>query len=582
MNVVILGETGVGKSTFINAFANYLQSQSLQEMLNNPNKVISLMATEFQMTDPDTGKLVSCKFGEKSAEENRAVQTVGASFTQSCKTYSFSVGRVTIRIVDTPGLVDARGYDQDNININAIMSYLQHFEKVHAFLFLFRAETVRMQAAFVYCFKAFLNKLHKDAVQNIIFVNSHARPCLYNPSGTAAILDQILEDVRRESRIELYRQHSKTTTDANDFYIDSEAFRLLVAHLNGIKFSTETVKEFSASWNHSSKVSKKIFEYARTLTPHKVSSTRSIHTVQIMYQALVQPMVEIKKTIAANLARAEDEKEELKTTQLSIEDLRKKVFMKMTFLETTTLAHPRTVCTHADCTKLQTVAGETLNVHKVCHDECQLEPNYQSLGHPALMKCVAFSPNHVESSKCTECGHTFHLHRHTNVEYKQVEKTVENPVIKKKIDDSMGAVSIQEEMVLDNEEMIETLQASMAQIEQTSLKTVCYLQQNSIVPVNDSLLKYLDTEIRLRESDPKSADMLNTLKDWRNSHDEQIKTFKRLRDRGEAKIITIEEINKHLEDMFQLPDYGEKLKETHKKITEKDSMHYQEYSSNSS
>ena len=87
---------------------------------------------------------------------------------------------------------------------------------------------------------------------------------------------------------------------------------------------------------------------------------------------------------------------------------------------------------------------------------------------------------------------------------------------------------------------------------------------------------YLDTEIRLRESDPKSAEMLNTLKDWRNRHEVQISTFVAQRDRGEAKKITIEEINKHLEDMFQLPVYGEKLKETHKKITEKDSMHYQE------
>ena len=414
-------------------------------------------------------------------------------------------------------------------------------------------------------------------MQNIIFVNTHAKPCFYNPSGTAGILDKILEEIRRESQIELYRHHINTTTYANDFYIDSEAFRLLVAHLNGIKFSTETVTEFSASWNHSSSVCKKIFEYARKLTPHKVSSTRSIHTVQIMYQALVQPITEIQKTIALNLARVRDENEALKKTQLSIEDLEKKVLMERTFLETTPLTYPRTVCTHADCTKLETsLAGETLNVHTVCHDPCYLEPNYQSVGHHALMECAAFNPYNVESSKCTKCGHTFHFHRHTNLEYKQVVKQVENPDIKKLIEDRMGAVSIQKQMILDNEEEIKTFQASKAQIEQTSLQIVCYLQQNSIVPVNDSLLMYLDTEIKLRESDPKSADMLNTLKDWKSSHEVQIETFLAQRDRGEAKKITIEEINNHLEEMFQLPVYGEKLKEIHKKITEKDSLDYQE------
>ena len=578
LNIVILGETGVGKSTFINAFANYLQSHSLQDMLNNPNKVIALMATEFQITDPSTRQLKSCKFGKKSVEEDRAVQKVGASFTQTCKTYSFSVGSITIRIVDTPGLADGRGVEQDEMNINSIMSYLQHFDKVHAFLFLFRADTTRIQTSFVYCFKAFLNKLHKDAVQNIIFVNSYAKPCFYNPAGTASILDQILEDIRREGRIELYRRHDDTT-ESNDFYIDSEAFRLLVAHLNGIQFSAQVVQEFSASWDHSSLTCKKLFAYARTLQPHNVSSTSSIHVVQIMYQALVEPMAEIQKTISSNMERVKSENEKLKNTKLSIEQLEKDVYMKWRFWETIQLPHPRTVCTHKNCTTVQaTEAGESFNVYTVCHEECNLEPNYQSRGHPALMECVVFNPNHVASSRCNNCSHTYDHHMYINVKYKQVEGTRVNPKIKRLIEEHQGAESIQNNWVLENNKTIEMLQQSKTKIEETSVQTVCYLAQNSIVPVNDSLIKYLDAEIQLHENDPNSAPLLKTLRDWKFSHQERFANFvNQQRKHGVAtEQITTEEIHQHLKELFDLPEYGEKLRDLYKKITEKDSRSYQE------
>jgi len=245
LNVVILGEAGVGKSTFINAFANYLQSQSLQEMIDQPNKVISVMATECTLTDPSTGQLKTCSLGKKSTEEELAVKNPGASFTQSCTTYSFSVNSVTIRIVDTPGLVDSRGTEQDNININNIMSYLQHFEKVHAFLFLFKANTERLQPAFQYCFKAFLNKLHKDAARNIIFVNTNSRTSLYNPAGTAALLDTMLEEVRKENKIELYRHYGlPDSPDTNDFISTVKRFAFWLRSRMGFISELKRLRNF--------------------------------------------------------------------------------------------------------------------------------------------------------------------------------------------------------------------------------------------------------------------------------------------------------------------------------------------------
>jgi DNA replication protein DnaC len=52
INILLLGPTGVGKSTLINAFANYLINDTLEEAIKDEMQVI--IPSFFTLTTPDT------------------------------------------------------------------------------------------------------------------------------------------------------------------------------------------------------------------------------------------------------------------------------------------------------------------------------------------------------------------------------------------------------------------------------------------------------------------------------------------------------------------------------------------------
>ena len=122
INILILGETGVGKSTWINAIANYLEFQCLEDAkADNASKIISLIPSSFAFIERNVEHQIS--IGKTDQNEN--TQAVGKSATQGPKQHQFKYGPIIINFIDTPGIGDTRGIEKDKENFTDILSFIR-------------------------------------------------------------------------------------------------------------------------------------------------------------------------------------------------------------------------------------------------------------------------------------------------------------------------------------------------------------------------------------------------------------------------------------------------------------------------
>ncbi|XP_055347684.1 uncharacterized protein LOC129594856 [Paramacrobiotus metropolitanus] len=185
INILVLGEKGVGKSTWINGFANYATYTTLDDALREP---LYLIPGHSITLDENYGRQVVIMGNSDNEGE-----TPGQSCTQMPKTYVFRKGNNIIRLIDTPGIGDTRGTEQDKKNFQFIMDHLSHYDSLHGICILLKPNNARLTVMFQFCIKELLSHLHRDACENIVFVFTNARSTFYRPGDTYQALYKLVE-----------------------------------------------------------------------------------------------------------------------------------------------------------------------------------------------------------------------------------------------------------------------------------------------------------------------------------------------------------------------------------------------------
>mgnify|MGYP001034389244 FL=1 len=300
-NILLMGETGVGKSTFINAFANYIAFNSLEQAKSN--EPIVIIPVSFILTTGDNFDEKIIKFGEIDSLNNENFNDIGQSVTQHCKSYVFNIGKSDkkLRIIDTPGFGDTRGLEQDDQNIEHILHYVNNLSHLNAICFLFKPNSQRLNICFRTCFNQIFSFLDPSAKKNIIFCFTNGRSTFYTPGDTAPLLKTMLNSLSIKD-IPFGKE--------NAFCFDSEAFRYLVALRNDIPFSDAAEREYQQSWSVSVKESERFVNYIAKQTAIDLTNRewQSVKHAQFQILYMIRPLLETIRNILRNIIICENNK----------------------------------------------------------------------------------------------------------------------------------------------------------------------------------------------------------------------------------------------------------------------------------
>ncbi|CAF1295474.1 unnamed protein product [Adineta ricciae] len=563
INIILLSETGAGKTTFINALANYLFYSTLNEALNGEMKV--LIPASFSILDPASDQNESIRISVGEPSDHEKCHAVGQSSTQICQSYVFLFRNRVLRLIDTPGLGDVRGVDQDTTNCDHILSYLSQYEHLNGICMLFRPNEERLGVSFRFCFKQLLAHLNINAAENLMFVFTSGKATFYRLGSTASLIKELLKEIKETWNIDVpFNVH-------NSFTFDNEAFRLLATHKNNIDVPVHDRTSYDKSWEKSVEETIRLLKKINQCGLHAVRDSLSINTARQLIRQLARPIGEIARLIQENIVQAEQGKQNILNRSTST--------VPATIIQkagkSIPLAYPRTVCTTKDkCTEVITVGADTkINYKTHCHSRCYLSGvTAESLGHPILQKCSAVNK---ETGQCKKCGCHWNAHMHITYVYETYNTYV-------KINDCTLRTAIAD---IDN--LVEGLQREQAAIVDICNQLIRFVRKHSMIPYNDDVIQYIRYYIREEENKYQNGanniGVLEGLKKMVEDHEQATKLFKETSTNRKFSVADdlsdCENVFTLVSKLYDLPINGASIREQVERVQQHqvDATHQQEH-----
>lgn len=570
LNVLILGRTGVGKSTWINAFVNYLLHPSLDEGLEAEKLswVIPFAFRTYSVNkDGEFEDLkVSVGFDQRASSPHSSNQkigvqeqdgTAGGSATQRTVVHKVQIGRRLVRLIDTPGIGDTRGAAKDRENLSDIVGTLRTYKRIHGILILLKPNEQRLDLMFKFCVQELLTHLHRNAAQNIAFGFTNTRGTNYRPGDTFDPLRQLLQ---RFDDIKI------TLRKDSVYCFDSESFRYLAARKT-VGESMGQLEENRASWDYSVSEARRLLDHFTRLPPHNVTSTINLYETRFRIVGMTRPMAEIADAIRSTILVNQDDIKELSDISARGQGLLKLLKVKVKTVTAKHIDEPRTTCSHPDCVEHSTTGVGGIDGKEVlktvyksgCHSPCHLgNVKLDSIGDGHLRDCWAMQGEH-----CRVCNHHWMDHLHVNYLLEEGMKEVEDPDIKALVKSNASNAHKKEAGIAAKKSLIEELEGELDTIRSATAQFGIFLKRNAIMPYNDATLDYLDRCIEEEAGKVQaggSAEKLENLKKYRKEYEQEILHLEEYMEKGDEELLLDQEgVDIMMENLYSLKHYGSML-----------------------
>ena len=427
--VLVVGETGAGKSTLVNTLVNYFRGGSL-------SCIKVAVPTKFlQSTEPEAEQST-----ERSIHDNTESNTVGSvPYVLRKITNSTDLHKKTFVIVDTPGLADTNGVDQDDINIGTILDAANRCPSLSAIILVANGTVAR----FGNNVKVTLSRLNGNipdiALKNIVYVMTN--------SATKARSNFNVEGAPFAPKYVCYMNNSAFSSDPKEW--SSHTMRYLVDDWRASMYVVHELMKGIMQMGHIATDQFAQMKKQRDLVKFTLHEARcKVEELQVVQNDILD--------IEAKMRRAKED-------QSRFSDYTRQKMEKRVEWEDT--PYHNTLC--STCTT-------------VCHQQCGLE-EVKVAGDMRFLCCAAFSG----AQHCTVCGGetrcTHAVHYHACKLPRVVEETLEEVLQDVKADydaatEGLSQATLQMSKLTDSKKLIEAYIAQLAQdilASCTGIKDIC-------------------------------------------------------------------------------------------------------------
>ena len=423
MNIILLGKSGVGKSTWINSFFNYLMHGSFRSAAEN-GPVYAPVCTKFHIanqhanTDDIRQRLITIQIGEPENHcEEYASGNLNASATKMPMSHKVEArdGNYTITLIDTPGVRSTIGKDDeknskmvDEENVSYILNHMGRYPYINAFIVLLKPDEEKLDHAFASTLKTIFSQLDKSAKEHVVFIFTHSSYCQFDDTKTVVALSNFLKQEGIDIEINM----------RNVFYFDSSPFRYLATKCYGHQPKEDGFHMLDC-WNKSVENCKRMIAYINQLGMHDTSFNEAINDTKSMIKLIINPLVKICKV----------NEENINTLNEAYENLATKKGIQVIYLKEKVLAYKKldkslTVCTNSDCFRKERILEDGKEVIKnlydpICCSDCKVPfTSHDQPGSIMLFFCRSMD----WSGKCRICKHPRTEHVHIAYELDEAER----------------------------------------------------------------------------------------------------------------------------------------------------------------
>ncbi|CAF0776825.1 unnamed protein product [Didymodactylos carnosus] len=447
-NVLVIGETGSGKSTFINYLANHFHNGTLKNL-----KIA--IPTRFHLTP-----------NENFPHRENDVKDGKSSKTVDCQQYRFDLSvdnkDISICFIDTPGLSDTGGMTQDIENVNKIFEFVEHLSDLSAILLVLNGANSRMTVNVKNVIEKFRDRIPNVISNNFITVltNCHQYSANFNAKATG-MSDMSTVFCMQNSALSSNPKHWDANTLAtiqSDWKESQETIDNILRKVLAMKsIPTNTFKDMQDDRN-------------------KIRGL--LHDSRLMIvqlQQLEQELSSLEHASGQYQLNAEKYSQFYRTRTVTVR-------------VPVSVPHYNTLC--ACC-------------NSVCHEHCSLKET-RKVGEQVFKYCLAMGPD----GRCTQCTNRckYRCHYHDRKTIVMDQRTISDVVmdVQEKFKSAKAGkekMDMKCETIQETKEFIElTLQKQYEQIEQS-----CYRIKESCIGFNVTeelflLIRFLQQDCELLTS----------------------------------------------------------------------------------